>query len=108
MRADFPHTALLLALCQGLWDLSVWERFRQRIPVADAVVAKQPQLRVNPLTTPPLPTETPAFPCTHQMTTHLLLDPVANVFEAATRVTDTKVVSPAPQDRVDSVNQLAR
>ena len=27
-RAVFPHSAFLFAACQGLWDLSCWERFR--------------------------------------------------------------------------------
>ena len=30
-HADFPHYALLFASCQGLWDLSSWERFQPQL-----------------------------------------------------------------------------
>src|SRR5262249_51723555 len=43
------------------------------------------------------------------MPAHLLLDPVADVGEAPTRVSHPEVVHPAPQNRVNSLNdQLYR
>src|SRR5215475_14948762 len=73
-RAAFPHCAFLLASHQGLWDLSCWERFQPW--AVHPVVVKQAQALLQPLPTPPLPTEAPPCPCTPQMPSHLLFHPI--------------------------------
>src|SRR5262249_32492285 len=98
-RAVFPHSAFLFASCQGLWDLSGWERF-QPWPLYP-VVLEQAQVRVQPLPTPPLPAEAPPLPCTHQMPSHLLFHPIFDVIQAPPGVPHHKVTDPARQDRVD-------
>src|SRR5215813_1809942 len=98
-RADFPHCAFLLASCQELWDLSCWERF-QPWSVHPVVVA-QAQALIQPLPTPPLPTEAPPLPCTHQMPSDLLFHPIFDKTKASTGVTHRKVPDPAPQDRIN-------
>ena len=75
VRAAFPHTALL-ALRQGLCDLSSGSAFRHGLD-PDPVVSKQPKPVVQPRPTPPLPAEALSLPRSHQMSPHLLLDPVS-------------------------------
>ena len=58
-RAVFPHCAFLLVSCEGLWDLSRWERFR--LWPTDPIAVKQAQALLQPLPTPPLPAEAPPF-----------------------------------------------
>ena len=99
-RADFPHSALLRASHQGLWDLSSWERFR-RGTAPDPVAIEQPQRLVQPLPTPPRPAEAPALPGSQHVSPDLLFHPVLDEVEAPTGVTHREVVHPAPQDRVD-------
>ena len=45
-RADFPHSAFLFVLPQGLCDLSRWERFRRQARAANMVVVEQPEFVV--------------------------------------------------------------
>ena len=98
-RADFPHCAFLLVSCEGLWDLSHWERFRLR--PTHPVVVKQPQSVIQPPPTPPLPAKALAIPRTHQMPPHLLFHPIFDKAKASGGVSHGKVAHPAPQNRVD-------
>ncbi|MFZ1546383.1 MAG: hypothetical protein WAT12_04705, partial [Candidatus Nitrotoga sp.] len=65
---------------------------------------------IQPLPTPPLPSEAPPLPGAHQMSPCLLFYPVLNGVEALDRVPDRKVVNPAPINRIDqmchSINRL--
>src|SRR4029450_3020055 len=49
---------------------------------------------------PPCPAEAAALRIAHQMPAHLLLDPIADVGEAPTRMAHLEVVHPAPKNRV--------
>jgi hypothetical protein len=69
-RADFPHCALLFASPQGLWGLSCWGDFRHAPSNLVAVV--QPQRFVQPLRTPPLPTEAVPVPGPRHMAPDLV------------------------------------
>src|SRR5229473_8623416 len=100
-RADFPHGAFLLGACEGLWDLSHWERFRLR--PTHPIVVKQPQSVIQPPPPPPLPAEALSVPCTHQMPPHLLFHPVFDKAKASVGVSHGKVAHPSPQHRVDQV-----
>src|SRR5262249_58825556 len=73
-RADFPHCAFLLGSCEGLWDLSHWERLRLR--PTHPVGVKQPQRVIQPSPTPPLPAKTLAVPRTHQTPPHPPFHPI--------------------------------
>ena len=64
-RADFPLCAHLFASRQGLWDLSCWGDFRLKPP--NLVAVEQLQGLVQPLPTPPRPTEALSLPSPHQM-----------------------------------------
>src|SRR5215831_14409605 len=70
-------------------------------PVLHPVVIEDPEPRINPCRTPPLPAEAPTTPRPHQMTPHLLLDPLLHKPKAPCCVPDSEVVHPAPQDRID-------
>src|SRR5664280_2844729 len=61
-------------------------------------------IRDRPFTTPPRPTEAFAAPGTHQMPPYLLLYPAFDHSKTNTRMTDPKVVHPAPQNRIDFRN----
>lgn len=56
---------------------------------------------IQPPPTPPVPTEAPMLPGSHQVSPYLLLHPVLDEAEATARVPDGKVPDPATQDRVD-------
>jgi hypothetical protein len=72
----------LLALHQGLWDLSYWECFQRQLRgPRDSIVPEQTQVSVQPLPTPPLPAEALTLPGTHQVTPNLLFHPVAHIIE---------------------------
>ena len=101
-RADFPHCAFLCASCQGLWDLSCWERFQPWS--VHPVVVEQAQALIQPRPTPPLPTEAPPLPCTHQMPSDLLFHPIFDKTTASTGVPHRTVPNPAPQDRINQRN----
>ena len=64
------------------------------------VLIVQAQLLIQPAPTPPLPTEVPEFPGTHQMPSHLLFHPVTNERETSTRMPYRKVVDPTSKNRV--------
>jgi hypothetical protein len=59
-RADFPHDAHLFASCQGLWNLSCWGDFRRWS--SNSIAVEQLRVLVEPLPTPPRPTEALSFP----------------------------------------------
>src|SRR6516165_8108957 len=101
-RAAFPHCAFLFASCQGLGDLSCWERFQPWS--VHPVVVEQAQALIQPLPTPPLPPAAPPLPCTHQMPSDLLFHPIFDKTKASTGVTHRKVPNPAPQDRINQRN----
>src|SRR5262245_10018190 len=75
-------------------------------PVRHVVLGEQSQRAVQPLPPPPLPPETVALACSSQVVPNLLLYPVADEGEAATRMADRKVLHPAAQDRIDIRNHL--
>src|SRR5262249_2429159 len=101
-RADFPPCAFLLGSCEGLWDLSHWERLRLR--PTHSVGVKQPQRVIQPSPTPPLPAKALAVPRTHQMPPHLLFHPIFDQAKASGGVSHGTVAHPAPQNRVDQVD----
>src|ERR1019366_4989902 len=69
--------------------------------VIDAVAIEQPHGLVQPLPTPPVPTEALSFTGSPQMAPRLLFYPVFNEAKAPARVSDRKVANPAAQHRVD-------
>ena len=93
-HADFPHYALLFASRQGLWDLSCWGDFRLKPP--NLVAVEQLQALVQPLPTPPRPTEALSFLSPQHMAPNLLFHPVLNVAKALAGVPDREVIQPAP------------
>src|SRR5918996_3851682 len=99
-RADLPHYALLHHSHQGLWDLSYWSRFRRGQP-SQAVPIKEPDPLVQPALTPPLPAEASTLAGSAQVSPSLLLNPVANVGKAPTRMPNRKVLHPTMQDRIN-------
>ena len=105
-HAVFPHCAFLLVSCEGLWDLSDWERFLLR--PTHPVVVEQPQGVVQPPPTPPLPAEAFSVPCTHQMPPHLLFHPVFDKTKASVRVSHGNIAHPSPQERVDQCKHAVR
>jgi len=70
----------------------------------NSVLVKQSECIVEPLLTPPLPAESCALPCAHQMPSNLLLHPELNVGKTPARVPYRKVVHPTPQNRIDKFN----
>jgi hypothetical protein len=92
--------ALLHHSHQGLWDLSYWSRFRRGQP-RQAVPIKEPDPLVQPALTPPLPAEASTLAGSAQVPPNLLLDPVANVGKAPTRMPNRKVLYPTMQDRIN-------
>jgi hypothetical protein len=70
--------------------------------MADPKAVKQSKIAIEPTSTPPLPTETRTYSSPHEMSAHLLLQPVSNETEAASGIANCKVVHPAADDRVDS------
>src|SRR5262249_9949175 len=70
-------------------------------PVLHPVVRKQPERRMEPRPTPPLPAEASPAPRPRHMTPNLPLDPTPHDAEAPRRVADPEIVHPAPQDRVN-------
>src|SRR5262249_52357817 len=90
---------------QGLWGLADGRGGQGRL-VGNAVLVKQSQRAVQPLPIPPLPPETVTLARPSQMVPNLLFHPVADIREAATRVTKRKVLHPAPQDGIDTCNHL--
>ena len=91
--ADFPLCAHLFASRQGLWDLSCWGDFRLKPP--NLVAVEQLQGLVQPLPTPPRPTEALSLPSPHQMAPNLLFHPVLNVAKALAGVPNREVIHPA-------------
>src|SRR6476619_6514210 len=89
----FPLYAHLPASPQGLWDLSCWGDFRLKPP--NLVTAEQLQGFVQPLPTPPRPTEALSLPSPHQMAPDLLFHPVLNVAKALAGVPNREVIHPA-------------
>jgi hypothetical protein len=97
----FPRTALsLLASCQGLWDLSGWECFRLRC-ATNPIAVEQLQFLIPPAPTPPLPAEASPIPGSPHVTPDLLFYPVFDEAQAFAGVSDSEVVYPAPQHRID-------
>src|SRR5215469_7037721 len=105
-RADFPQWAFLFASQQGLCDVWAWIRFRVPWP-PQSVTSKQSQCLVQPFPTPPLPPHPLAFSGTHQVPSHLLLYPLLDQRETSTRIANPKVIYPAPQNRIDSLNHFS-
>src|ERR1700733_14823930 len=68
--------------------------------VIDAVAIEQPHGRVQPLPTPPVPTEALSFTGSPQMAPRLLFHPVFNEAKAPARVSDREVANPSAQHRV--------
>src|SRR5580700_11898305 len=72
--------------------------------VIDAVAIEQPHGLVQPLPTPPVPTEALSFAGSPQMAPCLLFHPVFNEAKASARVSDRKVTNPSAQHRVDEIH----
>src|SRR6202140_1093854 len=75
--------------------------------MGDSVTMEESERSIQPRFAPPLPTETVTLARARQMVPNFLFDPVADVREAPARMTDRKVLHPAPQYRVDCRNHLA-
>jgi len=73
--------------------------------VIDPVAIEQPHGFVQPLPTPPVPTEALSFAGSPQMAPRLLFHPVFNEAKAPARVSDRKVANPTAQHRVDEFHQ---
>jgi len=72
--------------------------------MTNSVIVEQPQSFIKPGPIPPVPAEATAFSGTHQMSSDLLLHPVFDISKALAGVADPKVVDPAPQNRVDEID----
>src|SRR5262249_44770662 len=105
-HADLPHYALLHRFATRVMRLSRAEPADPGRSVRNVVLVEQSQRAVQPLPTPPLPPETMALARSSQVVPNLLFHPVADEGEAATRMTDRKVLHPAAQDRIDTRNHL--
>src|SRR5258708_12871922 len=95
-RADFPLCAHLFASRQGLWDLSCWGDFRLKPP--NLVAVEQLQGLVQPLPTPPRPTEALSLPSPHQMAPHLPFHPVFNLPKSLPPVPNRTPIHPPTHD----------
>src|SRR6516164_7809691 len=82
------------------------EATASRRSVGNPVVMEQPELAIQPCSAPSFPSEAVTLACTRQVVPNLLLHPVADVREAATRVAERKVLHPAAQNGIDSRNHL--
>ena len=102
-RAVFPHCAFLFASCQGLWDLSRWERFLNR-PTTNLIAVEQLQVLVQVAPTPPLPAKASPIPGSPHLTPEFLFYPVFDEAEAFAGVSNGEVVHPASQHRIDRLN----
>ena len=101
-----PHYALLHRFAaRVMGHIELEPQIRHRL-VRHAVLVEQPQRAVQPITTPPLPPEIVTLACPGQVVPNLFLHPVADVREAATRVTDRKVLHPAAQNGIDTRNHV--
>src|SRR6266851_5574543 len=74
--------------------------------ISHLVVIEDPERGTDPRRTPPLPAKAPTAPRPHHMAPHLLLDPDLHESKAPCRVPHPEVVHPAPQDRVDHLDDL--
>src|SRR5262249_560389 len=74
--------------------------------VGDPVVIEQAEVAIHPRSAPPFPPEAVTLACPRQVVPYLLLYPVADVREAATRVAKCKVLHPAAQDGIDTRHHL--
>src|SRR6266446_9484283 len=104
-HADFPHGAFLFTSCQGLWDLSRWERFQpELLGATDSGVLAESEPVVQPPSPPPLPAEAPTFPCTHQMAPYRLFHPVTHIAKTTPCVTEGTIGHPAAQAGIDQLD----
>src|SRR5215475_15610564 len=75
-----------------------------------SIAVVQPESVVQPRPIPPLPAEALSFPSMRQMAPDLLLNPIFDVAEALTGVSNREVVHPTPEHRIDQayhpVNRL--
>ena len=75
--------------------------------MADPKVVEQPEIAMEPASTPPSPAEARTFLSTHEMSAYLLLQPVLDETEAASGIANSKVVHPAADDRIDQLDYSA-
>src|SRR6516225_4157625 len=75
--------------------------------MADPKVVEQPEIAMEPASTPPSPAEARTFLSTHEMSAYLLLQPVLDETEAASGIANSKVVHPAANDRIDQLDYSA-
>src|SRR5262249_3913986 len=68
---------------------------------------EESEVPIQPCPAPPLPSEAMALARARQVAPHLLLHPLSDIREAATRVAERKVLDPAPQHGIDTRNHLA-
>ena len=99
-QADFPHPAHREGvLTSGLCVRFDRHRFRAGF-VSDLVVIKEAPDAVYDRATPPRPAETLSLQLLDRESPHLALDADSHGVEFATRVPDTEVVHPSPDDWV--------
>jgi hypothetical protein len=71
------------------------------------IPVEQAKRTVQSLRTPLPPPKPTTIPGTPQMTPDLQLHPAFNKLKTATRVSNGKVIHPAPQDRIDHLNHFS-
>jgi len=98
-RTGLPYRAFLSASSKGLWDLSAGSAFNPVVP--HPVFMEKTQRRIHPGSTPPVPAEATALPCTHKVPPDLFLHPVFDIAKAGAGVPDPKIIHPAPQNWID-------
>ena len=72
--------------------------------ISDSIIVKQSQSLIQPGPTPSVPAEATAFSRMHQMTSDLFRHPVFDIPKTLTGVSDSKIVDPSPENRVNQVD----
>src|SRR5262249_39348238 len=92
----FPALRFPVCFAPRVIRLSRGARFQSWIRTTDPVCIEESEPTVQPGFTPLAPSETSLFPGAHQMSPHLLFDPVFHKREASAGMPDGKVIDPAP------------
>ena len=74
--------------------------------ISHSILIKEHERPIQRCPAPPLPSEALALAGSRQVAPNLLLYPVSDIRETPARVADGKVLHPAPQDRIDLLDQL--
>jgi len=74
--------------------------------MSHSVLVEESKRPIQPFLAPPLPPEALALTSFGQVAPNLLLYPVSDIRETPAGVAHRKVVHPAPQDRIDLLDQF--